>query len=145
MTKLTTVSNAFETALNSLHDFKADLIDSLDQKKNQLLGLLDSIAADTNDLSDLGKVCGVVGRTLLAIESDCATIVSNIDDTVLSINDIPAGSLGTFVDYCATCGKELHISDVYMNDGDGEIQCMDCVEKFAAAEANDVAEDDDNV
>ena len=145
MTRLNSVSTAFETALNSLNDFKAELIDSIDQKKNALMGLLDSIAADTNDLHDLGIICGVVGKTLLEIKDNCNEITGNIDDTLLVVDEIPAGSYGTFVGYCADCGLELHVGDTYMDDGDGEIHCMECTEKFANAEVSDVEEDTDNV
>ena len=134
MSKINTVSTAFENALNALNDFRDDLITSIDQKKAQLFGLLDSIAADTNDLSDLGRVCKTVGNTLLSLSDDFATIAGNIDDTILVCDEIPVGSIGTFRGYCADCGLELHIGDTYMDDGDGEIHCMDCVEKFAAAE-----------
>jgi hypothetical protein len=134
MNKINTVSIAFENALNALNDLRDDLVTSIDQQKTQLLGLLDNIAVDTNDLSDLGKVCRTVGNALLALSDDFATITDNIHNTILVRDEIPVGSISTFRGYCADCGLELHIGDTFMDDGDGEIHCMACVEKFAAAE-----------
>lgn len=134
MTNFDTVSANLESAINSINDLHASLISRLDNSKNTLLSLLDDIAMTKNDLATLGKLCGNAGTALLNIGSDCSVVCGHVNDVLLSCDDIPLGSIGTFVSYCADCGAELHVGDTYMDDGDGDLHCMDCVDAFAKAE-----------
>ena len=135
MTNLENVKSNLTALVDSINALYTNTLVSLADKKTTLLALLDDIRADHATLSTLGAVCGDAGAALLDASAKCSNLCDVVDDVIFGYDSIPEGPLDTFVDYCADCGKELHVTDAYVDAGDGCIVCMDCAEAAAKEEA----------
>lgn len=140
MTNLENVKSNLTTLVDSINALYTNTLTSLADKKTTLLALLDDIRADHATLSTLGTICGDAGAALLDASEKCDNLCDVVDDVIFGYDSIPEGPLDTFVDYCADCGKELHVTDAYVDAGDGCIVCMDCAEAAAKEEADIEAE-----
>lgn len=135
MTNLENVKSNLTALVDSINALYTNTLVSLADKKTTLLALLDDIRADHATLSTLGTICGDAGAALLDASEKCDNLCDVVDDVIFGYDSIPEGPLDTFVDYCADCGKELHVTDAYADAGDGFIVCMDCAEAAAKEEA----------
>ena len=135
MTNLENVKSNLTTLVDSINALYTNTLVSIADKKTALLALLDDIRADYATLATLGTICGDAGAALLDANEKCGDLCDILDDVIFGYDSIPEGPLDTFVDYCADCGKELHVTDAYADAGDGFIVCMDCAEAAAKEEA----------
>ncbi len=135
MTNLENVKSNLTALVDSINALYTNTLVSIADKKTALLTLLDDIRADYATLATLGTICGDAGAALLDANEKCDNLCDVIDDVIFGYDSIPEGPLDTFVDYCADCGKELHVTDAYADAGDGFIVCMDCAEAAAKEEA----------
>ena len=142
--KLTAINNSLTEALAAINSLSNDLVSSIDTKKNTIIELLIGIKADYSTMKDLSKICGTAGSALLDISESCTNVADVVATNILDIDGIPSGSVGTFVDYCADCGEELHIADQPCII-DGEILCSSCYDSRVAPDEDVVDETEEVV
>lgn len=140
MTNLENVKSNLTALVDSINALYSETLVSVADKKTALLALLDDIRADHLTLASLGTICGDAGAALLDVNEKCDDLCDIVDDVIFGYDSIPEGPLDTFVDFCADCGKELHVGDAYTDAGDGFIVCMDCADAAAKEEADIEAE-----
>lgn len=138
-TNLNTISEALNKAVSAIEDVQVALFKQANAEKAELLAILGRMQKTQYNIKALSKLCGDTGATLLDIAEIGDDISDKIHNVLLDTGDIPAGIYETFVDFCETCGKELHEDDVFVSDGMFVHTCMDCVEKAAKAEADALA------
>jgi hypothetical protein len=140
MTDLTNIRTALDNLLSVLGDATADLFNTANEQRRELLSLYSRMHRTDADLIEFGSMVGEAGAAMLDIGDRCEDVVTKAQSAIEGgISETPGVDYEDFVGFCEVCGKEILADEEYSFDS-GDYVCADCFDDDIEQMTFDLAE-----
>ena len=140
-----TICTALENLLNSVRDFKAQMLEKANDERKELLDLSYRMADTHETLTSLSQVCGDAGTELMNMGVDTLAVAEVVGRTIDGEIAIPELDYEHYKGVCAECEADVDVDEDYSYNDKGELFCTCCANAFYALDEEEEDDEEEDI